>query len=81
MTNLIHCHDLGDEFGHFPHKFTHITADAFLARMERVGRVRGSDKDDKDDEEADRPPSKKGNPRRLSKKDRLAARALGRLAR
>jgi len=58
-----------------------ITADEFLARLERAGRVRGSDKDDKDDEEADRPPSKKGNPRRLSKKDRLAARALGRLAR
>ena len=55
-----------------------ITADEFLARLERAGRVRGSDKDD---EEADRPPSKKGNPRRLSKKDRLAARALGRLAR
>ena len=58
-----------------------ITADEFLARLERAGRVLGSDKDDKDDEEADRPPSKKGNPRRLSKKDRLAARALGRLAR
>jgi len=58
-----------------------ITADEFLARMERAGRVRGSNRDNKDDEEADRPPSKKGNPRRLSKKDRLAARALGRLAR
>ncbi len=58
-----------------------ITADEFLARLERAGRVRGSDQDDKGDEEADRPPSKKGNPRRLNKKDRLAARALGRLER
>jgi len=55
-----------------------ITADAFLSRLERVGRGRGSDRDD---EEAVRPRNKKGNPRRLSKKDRLAARALGRLAR
>jgi predicted RNA-binding protein with PIN domain len=55
-----------------------ITADEFLSRLERVGRVRASDKDD---EEAVRPQNKKGNPRRLSKKDRLAARALGRLTR
>jgi predicted RNA-binding protein with PIN domain len=58
-----------------------ITADEFLARLERAGRERDSAADDKDDEEADRPRSKKGNPHRLSKKDRLAARALGRLAR
>lgn len=55
-----------------------ITADEFLSRLERAGRVRGPDKDD---EEAGRPQPKKGNPRRLSKKDRRAARALGRLAR
>jgi len=55
-----------------------ITADEFLSRLEKAGRVRGSDKDD---EEAGRPQPKKGNPRRLSKKARLAARALGRLAR
>ena len=55
-----------------------ITADEFLSRLERAGRVRGSEKDD---EEAGRSQPKKGNPRRLSKKDRRAARALGRLAR
>jgi hypothetical protein len=55
-----------------------ITADEFLSRLEKAGRVRGSDKDD---EEAGRFQPKKGNPRRLSKKARLAARALGRLAR
>jgi predicted RNA-binding protein with PIN domain len=55
-----------------------ISADEFLSRLERAGRVRGSDKDD---EEAVRPQNKKGNPRRLSKKARLAARALGRLGR
>ena len=56
-----------------------ITTDEFLSRLQRAGRVRGSDKND--DDEAGRPQPKKGNPRRLSKKDRRAARALGRLAR
>jgi predicted RNA-binding protein with PIN domain len=55
-----------------------ITADEFLARLERAGRARGSEKDE---EGVDRPQRKKGNPRRLGKKERLAARALGRLAR
>jgi uncharacterized protein len=59
-----------------------ITADEFLARLERAERARDADAVDKDDdEEAGRSRSKKGNPRRLSKKDRLAARALRRLAR
>jgi predicted RNA-binding protein with PIN domain len=63
-----------------------ITADQFLSRVR--GADRASDPDhapdgapDKDDEEVSRPPTKKGNPRRLSTKDRLAARALGRLRR
>ena len=55
-----------------------ITADEFLSRLETEGRGRESDKDD---EETVRPQNKKGNPRRLSKKARLAARALGRLTR
>ena len=63
-----------------------ITADRFLARVGRANRVSGLDRashggPDKDDEEPSPPPTKKGNPRRRSKKDRLAARALGRLGR
>jgi hypothetical protein len=59
-----------------------ITADQFLSRLRRADRVSGSESGpEKDDEETIRPQNKKGNPRRLSKKDRLAARALGRLAR
>jgi len=65
------------------------TADRVLARMATAGAaVVSSGPDtgseggtDKDAEEPSRPRTKKGNPRRLSKKDRLAARALGRLGR
>jgi predicted RNA-binding protein with PIN domain len=55
-----------------------ITADDFLARLELKA---GSRPPDKDSEEEDEEPagSKKGNPRRLGKKARAAARALGRL--
>jgi predicted RNA-binding protein with PIN domain len=53
-----------------------ITTDEFLSRLRKGGPDQGSGKDD---HEAVRPRSKKGNPRRLSKKDRLKARALGRL--
>ena len=61
-----------------------ITADQFLARVRGADRASPSGRDpdegwDKDDEEPSPPRSKKGNPRRLSRKDRLAARALGRL--
>ena len=61
-----------------------ITADQFLSRVRGADRVSGAstepdDGSNKDDEEPIRPRTKKGNPRRLSKKDRLAARALGRL--
>ena len=63
-----------------------ITADQFLSRVRGADRPSGSDTvpdagPDKDGEEASQPRPKKGNPRRLSKKDRLAARALGRLGR
>lgn len=61
-----------------------ITADQFLSRVRGADRGSGPDGGadsgaDKDDEAPIRPRSKKGNPRRLSKKDRQAARALGRL--
>jgi len=55
-----------------------VTADAFLARL------RGSTPPgipDKDGEEPTNRREKKGNPRRLPKKARAAARALGRLGR
>jgi predicted RNA-binding protein with PIN domain len=56
-----------------------ITADQFLARLERdpsrVPTGRGTAEPDEPDARG----PKKGNPRRLSKKDRAAARALGRL--
>jgi len=63
-----------------------ITADQFLSRVRGTDRANGPDSvpdgtTDKDDGEASRPRTKKGNPRRLGKKDRLAARALGRLGR
>ena len=63
-----------------------ITADQFLSRVREPDRASGPDPasaggPDKDDDDASRPRTKKGNPRRLSKKDRLAARALGRLNR
>ena len=62
-----------------------IRTDAFLARLATSAAVRPADKDavrpaDKDAEEEDRPSRpKKGNPRRLGKKARAAARALGRI--
>lgn len=58
-----------------------VTADQFLQRLDRLAPARpGLDAEDKDAEEEDRPrPPARGNPRRLSKKDRAAARALGRL--
>ena len=62
-----------------------VTADAFLARIEpRLGAAgTGADHEgeagDRDDSEAGIPGPKKGNPRRLGKKARAAARALGRL--
>ena len=69
-----------------------ITADEFLARIERLLRQAERPRDDVDpdaegdgeeggdggDEDAPRGP-KKGNPRKLSKKRRAAERALGRL--
>jgi predicted RNA-binding protein with PIN domain len=53
-----------------------ITADEFLARL-RKGRPAPDSR--KDDDDVISPRRKKGNPRRLSKRDRLKARALGRL--
>jgi predicted RNA-binding protein with PIN domain len=63
-----------------------ITAGQFLSRVREPDRASGPDPasaggPDKDDDDTSRPRTKKGNPRRLSKKDRLAARALGRLTR
>jgi predicted RNA-binding protein with PIN domain len=57
-----------------------VTTDQFLARLEQAGAVPpGVAADDNDaEEEAPRGP-RKGNPRRLSKKDRATRRALGRL--
>ena len=55
-----------------------IPADEFLARLRTTSRPRVPDKD----EEADvGPREKKGNPRRLPKKARAAARALRRISR
>ena len=62
-----------------------VTTDQFLARLdearthrEHVTSLEGESEKDEDDDE--RPPGpRKGNPRRLSKKDRAAKRALGRL--
>jgi predicted RNA-binding protein with PIN domain len=61
-----------------------ITADQFLTRVRGAERVSEADHaadgaSEKDDEDLTRPRSKKGNPHRLSKKARRAARALGRL--
>lgn len=53
-----------------------VGADEFLARLRKAGRPRVPAKDEDDDTPA---PPKKGNPRRLPKKKRAAARALGRL--
>lgn len=55
-----------------------VGADEFLARLRKAGRPRVPAKDEDDDTPA---PPKKGNPRRLPKKKRAAARALGRLTR
>ena len=57
---------------------TVVTADEFLARLARAGRPRAQEKDEDDEAPA---PSKKGNPRRLPKKARAAARALRNLSR
>jgi hypothetical protein len=62
-----------------------VTADAFLACLESRETVPGSRGDDEGDgpdrDESDRDASrrKKGNPRRLGKKARVAARALRRI--
>ena len=62
---------------------TAVTAEDFLATLERVeARVSAetSDPVDKDETDEDTPRGpRRGNPRRLSKKDRAKARALGRL--
>ena len=55
-----------------------VTADEFLARLQRASRPRVPEKDEEDDVE---PREKKGNPRRLPKKSRAAARALRRISR
>ena len=55
-----------------------VSADDFLARLSRPGRPRAPDEDD---EEPTAPREKKGNPRRLPKKARAAARVLRRLHR
>jgi len=56
---------------------TAVTADDFLARLRKSSPARVPDKD----EEPTEPREKKGNPRRLPKKARAAARALRRLSR
>jgi predicted RNA-binding protein with PIN domain len=61
-----------------------ITAGEFLARLEAVEggsarSVRETDKDVDDEEPESRAGPRKGNPRRLGKRARAAARALGRL--
>ncbi len=58
-----------------------ITADEFLARLETEPQSPPSDdEDDEADDQSERPRGpKKGNPRRLGKRARAAARALGRL--
>jgi uncharacterized protein len=63
---------------------TVVTTDQFLARLDQAHRLPHEasaelmDSDDVEEEEPSRGP-RKGNPRRLSKKDRAAQRALGRL--
>ena len=60
-----------------------VGTDEFLLRLESAGRLTAlaGDADWAKDEDAERPDSgpRKGNPRRLGKKARAAARALGRL--
>ncbi len=63
-----------------------VSSDREVRRVREPDRPSGPDTGseggtDKDADEPSRPRTKKGNPRRLSKKDRLAARALGRLGR
>jgi predicted RNA-binding protein with PIN domain len=56
-----------------------VTTDQFLARLDQARALPAEAKaDDDGEEEAPRGP-RKGNPRRLSKKDRATRRALGRL--
>lgn len=60
---------------------TVVTTDQFLARLDQARRLppeSPADLMDGDEEEPSRGP-RKGNPRRLSKKDRATQRALGRL--
>jgi uncharacterized protein len=60
---------------------TVVTTDQFLARLDQARRLppeAPADLMDRDEEEPSRGP-RKGNPRRLSKKDRATQRALGRL--
>lgn len=60
---------------------TVVTTDQFLARLDQARRLppeAPADLMEGDEEEPSRGP-RKGNPRRLSKKDRAARRALGRL--
>ncbi|HXJ80942.1 MAG TPA: NYN domain-containing protein [Candidatus Methylomirabilis sp.] len=63
-----------------------ITADAFLARIEAglgmvpADAIDGKEATDRDEPDTARSGPKKGNPRRLGKKARAAARALGRLS-
>jgi len=60
---------------------TVVTTDQFLARLDQARRLppeAPADLMDGDEEEPSRGP-RKGNPRRLSKKDRATQRALGRL--
>jgi len=63
-----------------------VTADQFLQRLDRARSAapgpapEGPALEGKDEDDDARPPGpRKGNPRRLSKKDRAARRALGRL--
>ena len=61
-----------------------VTTDQFLARLERAraappGAAPDEKDGEKDGEEEAPPGPRKGNPRRLSKKDRATRRALGRL--
>jgi predicted RNA-binding protein with PIN domain len=57
-----------------------LTAEQFLEALGAAGPVSGSEPLDKKDDFDDEPTrDKRGNPRRLSKKARLARRALGRL--
>jgi len=64
-----------------------VTTDQFLARLDEARRPLGEmttspdPESEKDEDDDPRRETRKGNPRRLSKKDRAANRALGRLSR